>query len=559
MNQKIWLSHYPQGVPATLDFANSGTLADMMRQSFERYGARAACHFMGRDLTYAQWQARSQRLAAWLQQRGLQAGDRVLLMMPNLPQYLIAVAAVLQAGLVLVGASPRHTPKDLTHQLQDSGARAIILAENFAAVLQACPPQVRPEHVIITGVGDELGPIKGRLINQALRRDKRRVPPYDLPGAASWRQVLRQGARLNFAPPDIQADDLAALQYTGGTTGTPAAAMLLHRNLMANVLQSEAWYQPALQQIPAGDQPTLVAILPLYHAFAFTVCLLLSIHTGGRLILIGNPLDLPAVIKTLSRQRFHTLPAVSTLFNALASQPDLDRIDFSHLKISVAGGASVPQAVAARWQARTGQPLCEGYGLSEASPAVSCNLVTAAQFSGHVGLPLPGTDIKLVDDSGQTLPLGQVGEILVKGPQVMAGYWQKPDQTRAVMTPDGYLKTGDLGVMDERGQLRIVDRKKDLIIVNGINVYPNEIEDVVCTLPGVQQAAAIGVPNARLGEAVKLFVVRQDPDLDEQTVRKFCREHLSAHKRPRIIEFRKNLPLSPVGKVLRRALRDPSP
>ena len=557
MTERPWLATYPQGVPADIDAAQYTSLVALMDEAFRQYSTRVAYSFMGKDVTFAQTDALSRAMAAYLHSIGLVKGDRVALMMPNIPQYPVAVAAVLRAGLVVVNVNPLYTPRELEYQLKDSGAKAIILIENFASTLQQCLANTAVKHVVLCAVGDQLGTLKGALVNYVVRNIKRMVPAYHLPTAVRFNHAIAQGERGTFKPPEIKPDDIALLQYTGGTTGVSKGAVLLHRNILANVLQAEAWNDPVMQSVPEGEQPTSVCALPLYHIFAFTVNMMLSMRTGGKTILILNPRDLPAVLKELSRHRFHSLPAVNTLFNGLANHPDFNTVDWSHLKVSIGGGMAVQQAVAQRWLEKTGCAICEGYGLSETSPTASCNLVNSKDFTGSIGLPLPSTYFKLLDDEGRPVTtLGQSGEIAIKGPQVMAGYWQRPDETAKVMTEDGYFKTGDIGTMDARGLFKIVDRKKDMVLVSGFNVYPNEIEEVVAQCPGVMECAAVGVPDEKTGEAVKLVIVKKSPDLTEDDVRTFCKTHLTGYKQPKTIEFRTELPKTPVGKILRRELRD---
>ncbi|WP_027477823.1 long-chain-fatty-acid--CoA ligase [Curvibacter gracilis] len=556
MTDRPWLGSYPQGVPADIDPSHYASLVALMEESFEKHASRVAYSFMGRDVTYAQAHRQSLALAAYLQGLGLAKGDRVALMMPNIPQYPVCVAAVLRAGLVVVNVNPLYTPRELEHQLKDSGAKAIILIENFATTLQQCLAHTPVKHVVLCAMGDELGFLKGALVNYVVRNVKKMVPEYHLPGAVRFKDAVRQGARRSFKRPDIKADDVALLQYTGGTTGVSKGAVLLHRNVIANVLQSEAWNSPVMSQVPAHEQPTSVCALPLYHIFAFTVGMMLSMRTGGKLILIPNPRDLPSVFKELRRHTFHSFPAVNTLFNGLANHPDFGTVNWKNLKVSVGGGMAVQGAVAKLWLDKTGCPICEGYGLSETSPTVSCNPVTATEYTGTIGVPLPSTFLKLLDDDGLEVPLGQPGEIAIKGPQVMAGYWQRPDETAKVMTPDGFFKTGDIGVVDAKGFFKIVDRKKDMILVSGFNVYPNEVEEVVADMDGVLECAAVGVPDEKTGEAVKLVIVKKHPELTDVQVKEFCRANLTGYKQPRIIEFRTDLPKTPVGKILRRELRD---
>ena len=556
MTERIWLKHYPEGVPADIDASQYPSLVALMDESFKKFADRTAYSFMGKDVSYAETDAQSRAMAGYLQSLGLARGDRVAIMMPNVPQYPATVAGILRAGYVVVNVNPLYTARELEHQLKDSGAKAIVIIENFGATLQKCIANTAVKHVVLASMGDRLGLIKGAIVNYVVRKVKKLVPDFSLPGAVRYNDAIAKGQRAPFTAPPIGPEDVAVLQYTGGTTGVAKGAVLLHRNLIANVLQSEAWNDPVMKQIPAGEQPTGVCALPLYHIFAFTVNMMLSLRNGGKVILIPNPRDLPAVLKELTKHTFHSFPAVNTLFNGLANHPDFNTVDWSHLKVSVGGGMAVQRAVAKLWLEKTGCPICEGYGLSETSPSATCNPVTSKEFTGTIGLPIPSTYIAILDDDGREVPLGQPGEIAIKGPQVMAGYWQRPDETAKVMTEGGYFKSGDIGIMDERGYTKIVDRKKDMILVSGFNVYPNEIEDVVAAMPGVLEVAAVGVPDEKMGEAVKLVIVKKDPGLTEDAVRQFCHDNLTGYKRPRIIEFRGELPKTPVGKVLRRELRD---
>ena len=559
MTERIWLKHYPQDVPADIDPTQYPSLVALIEDSFKQYAERTAYSFMGKDVSYAETDAQSRAMAGYLQSLGLARGDRVAIMMPNVPQYPATVAAILRAGYVVVNVNPLYTARELEHQLKDSGAKAIVIIENFAATLQKCIAATPVKHVVLASMGDRLGGLKGMIVNLVVRKVKKLVPPFSLPGAVRYNDAIAKGRGAPFTAPAIGPDDIAVLQYTGGTTGVSKGAVLLHRNLIANVLQSEAWNEPVMKQIPAGQQSTSVCALPLYHIFAFTVNMMLSLRNGGKVILIPNPRDLPATLKELSKHVFHSFPAVNTLFNGLANHPDFNTVDWSNLKVSIGGGMAVQGAVAKLWLEKTGCPICEGYGLSETSPSATCNPVTSKAFSGTIGLPIPSTYIKILDDNGAEVPLGQAGEIAIQGPQVMAGYWQRPDETAKVMTADGYFKSGDIGIMDERGYTRIVDRKKDMILVSGFNVYPNEVEDVVAAMPGVLEVAAVGVPDEKMGEAVKLVVVKKDPALTEDAVRQYCHDNLTGYKRPRVIEFRTELPKTPVGKVLRRELRDQPP
>jgi long-chain acyl-CoA synthetase len=559
MNERPWLAAYSPGVPADIDPSRYVSLVALMEESFRNFAERPAYSFMGREITYAQTDRLSLTLAAYLQGLGLARGDRVALMMPNVPQYPVAVAAVLRAGYVVVNVNPLYTPRELEHQLKDSGSRAIIILENFGHTLEQCIAATPVRHVVLCAMGDMLGGVKGALVNYVVRKARKLVPPFNLPNAVRFKDALSQGLRGTLKKPDIKADDVAVLQYTGGTTGVSKGAVLLHRNIVANLLQSDAWNEPVMKRIPQGEQPTSVCALPLYHIFAFTVGMMLSMRLGGKLILIPNPRDLPAVLKELSKHKFHSLPAVNTLFNGLVNHPDFRTVDWSNLKASLGGGMAVTSAVARLWLEKTGCPICEGYGLSETSPSASCNPTTNTEFTGTIGVPLPSTWMKLVDDDGNDVPAGQPGEIAIKGPQVMAGYWQRPDETAKVMTADGYFKSGDIGTMDERGYFKIVDRKKDMVLVSGFNVYPNEVEDVVSQMPGVLECAVVGVADEKTGEAVKLVIVKKDPALTEEKVREYCHANLTGYKRPKLVEFRTDLPKTPVGKILRRELRDKKP
>lgn len=556
MTDRIWLNSYPEGVPADIDVTQYPSLVALMEDSFKRYAKRTAYSFMGKDITYAQTDSLSQAFAAYLQGLGLAKGERVAVMMPNVPQYPVAVAAILRAGLILVNVNPLYTPRELEHQLKDSGAKAIIILENFATTLEKCIAATPIKHVVLCALGDQLGLLKGSLVNYMVRNVKKMVPPFSLPGAVRFNEAVARGTKGTVKRAEIKPDDVAVLQYTGGTTGVSKGAVLLHRNVVANVLQSEAWNQPVMKLVPANEQPTSVCAIPLYHIFAFTVGMMLSMRTGGKLILLPNARDFAAVLKELSKHKIHSFPAVNTLFNALANHPDFKTVDWSHLKVSVGGGSAVQSSVAKLWFEKTGCPICEGYGLSETSPSASCNSVMAKEYTGTIGVPLPGTYMKLLDDDGNLVAAGQSGEIAIKGPQVMAGYWQRPDETAKVMTADGYFKTGDIGVMDERGFFKIVDRKKDMILVSGFNVFPTELEDVVAQLDGVMECACVGVPDAKTGEGVKLVIVKKNPDLTEAQVRAYCKENLTGYKQPKVVEFRAELPKTPVGKILRRELRE---
>ncbi|HSB23030.1 MAG TPA: long-chain-fatty-acid--CoA ligase [Burkholderiaceae bacterium] len=557
--EKIWLKQYPTGVPAEVDVRLYSSLVALMEESFGKYRTLPAYAFMGKKVTFGQVDDASRALSAYLQSLGLDKGDRVAIMLPNVPQYPVTVAAVLRAGYVVVNVNPLYTPRELEHQLKDSGARAIVILENFAATLAQVIDATPTKHVMLASMGDMLGFVKGRIVNHVVRNVKKMVPAYSLPRAVRFNDALAQGRRKTYTGPKTGPDDIAVLQYTGGTTGVSKGAVLLHRNLVANLLQSEAWYQPALKKIPPGEQIVTVCALPLYHIFGFNTNMMLSMRMGGCNILIPNPRDIPAVLQELSKHKFHSFPAVNTLFMALANHADFDKVDWSSLKISVGGGMAVQQATARLWLEKTGCPICEGYGLSETSPSATCNPVDSTAYSGNIGLPLPNTELALLDDNGREVPMGTPGEIAIRGPQVMAGYWQRPEETAKVMTAEGFFRTGDIGVVDERGYFRIVDRKKDMILVSGFNVYPNEIEDVLTQMPGVLEAAAVGIADPKAGEAVKVVIVKRDPALSEADVRAFCEANLTGYKRPKVVEFRNDLPKTPVGKVLRRELREAGP
>ena len=551
-----WLKAYPAGVPSDVDTAQYASLVGLMEESFSKNASKVAYSFMGKEVTFGQTDTLSVALGAYFQGLGLAKGDRIAIMMPNVPQYPITVAAILRAGYVVVNVNPLYTPRELEHQLKDSGARAIVIIENFASTLEQCIANTPVKHVVLSAMGDQLGMLKGALVNYVVRNVKKMVPAFNLPGAVRFNDAVARGTRGTLKRPDIKPDDVAVLQYTGGTTGVSKGAVLLHRNVIANVLQSEAWNGPAMASLPPGAQPVYVCALPLYHIFAFTVNMMLGMRTGGKNILIPNPRDLSAVLKELAKHKVNSFPAVNTLFNGLANHPDFNTVDWSHLKISLGGGMAVTSAVAKLWLEKTGCPICEGYGLSETSPSASCNPTNSKTFTGTIGVPIPGTYFKLLDDDGNEVPVGQPGEIAIKGPQVMAGYWQRPDETAKVMTPDGYFKSGDIGILDDKGMYKIVDRKKDMILVSGFNVYPNEIEDVVGKLDGVMECACVGVADDKSGEAVKLVIVKKNPDLSEAQVREFCKTNLTGYKQPKVVEFRSELPKTPVGKILRRELRD---
>jgi long-chain acyl-CoA synthetase len=557
--QHPWVAEYPAGVPAQVALDDHTTLVDVLEGAFRQFARRQAALCMGSRLSFADIDRLSQDFGAWLQQRGLERGARVALMMPNVPQYMVAIAAVLRAGYVVVNVNPLYTPRELEHQLNDSGAQAIVVLENFAGTLEEVIDRTGVRHVVLASMGELLGFWKGRFIDFAVRHLKKMVPEFRLPvdggrTVTRFNRACDEGSRLTLRRANVVPNDVAFLQYTGGTTGVSKGATLLHRNVVANILQTEAWFKPMLDRV-AGSPMTVVCALPMYHIFALTICYLMGARLGMMNLLIPNPRDIPGFVRTLQTVRVNMFPAVNTLFNALANDPAFARLDFSGLVVSNGGGMAVQEATARQWLQVTGCPIVEGYGLSETSPVATSNRVDSKSFSGTIGVPISSTEISIRDDAGQDVGLGQPGEICIRGPQVMAGYWQRPDETANVMTPDGFFKSGDIGVMDERGYVRIVDRKKDMILVSGFNVYPTEIEQVVSLHPGVLECAAIGVPDAKSGEAVKLFVVKKDPSLAEDDLTSYCRDNFTAYKRPKSIEFRDELPKSNVGKILRRELR----
>ena len=557
-----WLAQYPPGVPGVVAVDTYASLVPLLEESWTRHAKRDAAACMGVRITYGEIDERSRSLGAWLQALGVKRGDRVAIMMPNVPQYLVVIGAVLRVGGVVVNVNPLYTARELQHQLADSGATVIVVLENFAHTLETVIARTDVRHVVLASMGDMLGFAKGQLVNFVLRHIKKMVPEFRLPqgdgrSVTRFNMAVAQGTRSTLTPVPLTGDDIAFLQYTGGTTGVSKGATLLHRNVVANILQSEAWFKPMFDQL--GDKAlSVVCALPLYHIYALTICYMFGARLGAMNILVPNPRDIPGFIKTLKAYKVNMFPAVNTLFNALANDPEFARLDFSDLVISNGGGMAVQQATAERWLRITGCPVVEGYGLSETSPVATSNRLDKREFTGTIGLPIPSTDIAIRDDDGVDVAYGTPGEICIRGPQVMAGYWKRPDETAKVMTEDGFFRSGDIGIMDEQGYVRIVDRKKDMILVSGFNVYPNEIEQVVNLHPGVLECAAIGVPDERSGEAVKLFVIRRDPALAEEDIAAYCRENFTAYKRPKSIEFRDELPKSNVGKILRRELRSPA-
>jgi len=556
--ERIWLKQYPAGVPADIDVSLYPSLVELLEESFTKFRDRKAFICMDKAITYGELDTMSTALAAYLQGLGLKKGARVAIMMPNVLQNPIASAAILRAGYAVVNVNPLYTPRELEHQLKDSGAEAIIILENFAATLEKVLPRTAVRHIVLGTMGDLLG-FKGLIVNFVVRKVKKMVPAFSLPGAVAFNDALAAGRKRTFNKPVITGDDVAFLQYTGGTTGVSKGATLLHRNILANVLQNDAWLQPALRKPPITDDLLIVCALPLYHIFALTACFLLAVRAGGCNLLIPNPRDIPAFIKELKKYKVNSFPAVNTLYNALVNHPDFKQVDFSMLKTCFGGGMAVQKPVADKWLEVTRCPLSEGYGLSETSPTLTCNPADIDRFTGSIGIPVPSTYISIRDDDNNEVPLGQPGEICAKGPQVMSGYWNRPDETAKVMTADGYFRTGDIGIMAPDGFIKIVDRKKDMILVSGFNVYPNEVEEVIASHPGVLECAVVGVPDEKSTEAVKVFVVKRDPNLTAQDVIKFAHEQLTNYKVPKYVEFRTELPKTNVGKILRRELRDEKP
>ncbi len=552
--EKVWLARYPAGVPHQIDLHEFRSIPDLLDKSVQRFDRKTAFTNMGHSLSYGQLDAESRAFAAYLQSGlNLRPGARVAIMLPNTLQYPVALFGALRAGMTIVNCNPLYTPRELEHQLKDSGAEVCIVLENFAATLAAVLPKTPVKHVVVSSLGEMLG-VKGSLVNFVVRYVKKMVPAWDIPGAVTFNAALRSGRKLPFTTPDLAHDDLAFLQYTGGTTGVPKGAMLSHGNIIANLQQAHAWLRPHVDE---GSE-TIITALPLYHIFALTANCLTFVKVGATNVLITNPRDIKAFVAELGRYPFSLITGVNTLFNALLNNPEFARLDFRPLKICLGGGMAVQRAVAERWKEVTGRPLIEAYGLTETSPAVTINPLDIAAYNGSIGLPLPSTEISIRDDAGNEVPLGGTGELCVAGPQVMKGYWQRPDETAKVMMPDGYLRTGDMATVDQDGFVHIVDRKKDMIIVSGFNVYPNEIDDVMAACPGVLEAAAVGIPDAASGEAVKVVVVRKDQTLTMDDVVAYCRSKLTGYKVPKVIEFRDELPKTNVGKILRRALRDPA-
>lgn len=550
--EKIWLKHYPPGVPPEIDYRQYRSIGDLFEKSAEKYRERPAYTNMGKTISFGDLDRLSRDFGAWLQGKGLARGGRVAVMMPNCLQYPVSIFGILRAGYVVVNVNPLYTARELENQLRDSGSEAIVILENFAHVLEQVIARTQMKHVVIAALGDLLG-LKGPIVDFVLRKVKKMVPHWDIPGAVRFNAMLAQGSRLAMRPAEVGHEDIAFLQYTGGTTGVSKGAMLLHRNILANLEQAMAWLRPFMKE----DEPqVIITALPLYHILSLTANGLLMMKMGGCNVLITNPRDIPAFVKELARHKFTIFTGVNTLFNALLNHPDFAKLDFSSLKISLGGGMAVQKPVADRWKQLTGCTLIEAYGLSETSPGVTINPPDLREYNGSIGLPIPSTEIVLRAEDGREVPLGSAGEICVRGPQVMKGYWNSPAETARVLGPDGFFATGDIGVMDEKGYVRIVDRKKDMLLVSGFNVYPNEIESVVIAHPGVLECAVIGVPDPHSGEVPKLFVVRKDPGLTEAGIRSYCESNLTGYKRPKYVEFRKELPKTNVGKILRRALRE---
>ncbi len=549
--ERIWLKSYPPGIPAEIDIQRYRSLIDLFDASVKEFGARPAFHNMGKQITFSELETLSRGFGAWLQSKGLKKGDRVAIMMPNCLQYPVAMFGTLRAGGTVVNVNPLYTPRELEHQLKDSGAEVIVVLENMAHVLQEVLAKTPVKHIVVTSLGEMLG-LMGLIVNFVVRNVKKMVPAFELPNAIRMKDALAEGAGKPLSTPALDHEDIAFLQYTGGTTGVSKGAMLLHRNILANIEQSAAWLLPGLK----GEAAIIITALPLYHIFSLTVNCLLMMKIGGLNVLITNPRDIPGFVKELAKHRYNIITGVNTLFNAFLHNDEFLKLDFSHVRICVGGGMAVQKAVADKWKEVTGKTLLEGYGLTETSPSATMNPLNLEAYSGAIGLPLPSTEVVLRDDDRHDVKLGESGEICIRGPQVMKGYWQRPDETAKVVGPDGFLYTGDVGVMDEKGYVRIVDRKKDMILVSGFNVYPNEIEQVVAMHPGVLEVAAIGVPDEHSGEAPKLFIVKKDPSLTEAAVLDFCKEQLTGYKRPKHVEFRAELPKTNVGKILRRALRD---
>ncbi|HET9764898.1 MAG TPA: long-chain-fatty-acid--CoA ligase [Casimicrobiaceae bacterium] len=548
---RIWLKSYPRGVPAEIDVGAYASVREVFDSAVSQFASRPAYTCMGRSISFTELDAKSAAFGAFLQGRGLKKGARVALMMPNILQYPVCLFGVLRAGCTVVNTNPLYTPRELEHQLTDSGAEVIVVVENFAHTLQEVAARTGVRQVVVTSIGEMLG-LKGRLVDFVLRRVKKMIPAWSLPGSMRLGEALGEGERRTLEHVPITHEDIAFLQYTGGTTGVAKGAMLLHRNIVANLLQAGAWVKPFL----GSERHVILTPLPLYHVFSLTANCLVFMTLGAENVLITNPRDIHGFVREMRRHRFTALTGVNTLFNALLNNPEFVKLDFSSLKMTLGGGMAVQKAVAERWKEVTGTPLIEAYGLTETSPAATINPLDLPEYNGSIGLPIPSTDVSIRDDAGREVPLGSPGELCIKGPQVMAGYWHRPDETTKTLDADGWVATGDIATVDERGFVYIVDRKKDMILVSGFNVYPNEIESVVAMHGGVLECAAVGVPDPKSGEAVKLFVVPKDPELTADALLAHCRSHLTGYKCPREVEFRNELPKSNVGKILRRELRD---
>ena len=552
---KPWLKNYPEGVPHDVDISEYDSLLDMFEECFERYPNRRACEYLGKYLTYSELDQHSRHFAAYLQNIGLEPGARIAIMLPNVMQYQIAMLGVLRAGFVVVNVNPLYTARELEHQLKDSGASSLIVLENFAHVYQQIASSAPLKKVIVTSMGEMIG-IKGAIVNFVVRKVKKLVPAWYLPDHTLFTHALSEGGRHQWKKPTTTLDDIAFLQYTGGTTGLSKGAILLHRNILSNVLQTDLWLEPGLKRKPV-DQLVFLCALPLYHIFALTACALMGMRKGGLLILVPNPRDFDGFIKLLKKHPdINIFPGVNTLFNALMHKPEFASVKFPNILATIGGGMAMQKVVADQWQKMTGAPIAEGYGLSETSPVACVNSPLIESFTGYIGLPVSGTEVRILDDAGNEVPFGNPGEICIRGPQVMAGYWNKPEETKNVMTADGFFRSGDIGIMNADGYTKIVDRKKDMVLVSGFNVYPNEVEEVLSLIPGVLECAVIGVPDEDSGEAVKAFIVKQDPDLTEEAILAYCKENLTNYKRPKHIVFRNDLPKTNVGKILRRELRD---
>jgi long-chain acyl-CoA synthetase len=549
--ERVWLRSYPPGVPADINPNEYRSLVELFDSSIKKYADRPAFHSMGKTISFGELDKLSRDFGAWLQAKGLGKGARIAIMMPNCLQYPVAMFGTLRAGCTVVNVNPLYTPRELEHQLKDSGAEAIVILENFGHVLQEAGARARLKHVIVTSLGEMLG-LKGVIVNLVVRKVKKMVPRFELPGSITFKEALAQGAGKSLTTPPLGHDDIAYLQYTGGTTGVSKGAMLLHRNVIAALLQYKAWLQPAL----GAERAVIITALPLYHIFSLTVNCLVMMVIGGENVLITNPRDIPGFVKELGKHKYTIITGVNTLYNALLNHPEFAKLDFSSLRLAVGGGMAVQKAVAERWKQVTGTPLIEGYGLTETAPSATANPLNITEFTGAIGVPMPSTEVVLRDDNDRDVPMGQAGEICIRGPQVMKGYWQRPDETAKAIGKDGFFHSGDIGIMDEKGFIRIVDRKKDMILVSGFNVYPNEIEQVVAMHPGVLECAAIGVADEHSGEVPKVFVVKKDPQLTEQDVLEHCKKELTGYKRPKYVEFRSELPKTNVGKILRRALRE---